>query len=144
MGGKVTSTSKVPWARPAHLMCGQPVWGIAALAACSYLSYLSYLHVRRQGFNWKHDAWSMATYAVWILLLSGLTGATRCLRERLFFALVLANFAMGFLLTVWGDAPREAVRDVRIISLGLWGLAALVSLGVAFSSGQGAAGKRVT
>ena len=114
-----------PRRRPAHLLCGQRVWGVAVLAAGSYFSYLSYLHVQRAAFGWKHDAWSMATYAVWVLLLAGLTFAIQCLRERLFYGLLLVNFAMGFGLTVWSDASLEAVRGVRIISTVVWALAAV-------------------
>jgi hypothetical protein len=57
--------------RSAHLMCGMPVWGIAGVLACSYLAYLSYSHVRRAEFDWPHDAWSIVTYAVWVLLMGG-------------------------------------------------------------------------
>jgi hypothetical protein len=122
----------------AHLMCGTPLWGVAGAAGCVYLAYLSYEHVRRQGFNWKHDAWSIVTYSVWVLLLAGLTSATRCWRERMFFGLVLANFVLGFLLTVWASATRDAVRDVRIISGVLWGLAAMVSLAITLAPGRSA------
>jgi hypothetical protein len=134
--GQVTLPAKARHGRPIHLMCGMPVWGIAGFVGCAYLAFVSYEHVRRQGFNWKHDAWSIATYAVWVLLLAGLTSATRCWRERVFFALVLANFALGFGLTVWAGAPREAVRDVRVISSVLWGLAAVASGVVTFSSAR--------
>jgi tellurite resistance protein TehA-like permease len=115
-------------------MCGMPIWGIAAALGCSYLAYLSYGHVRRGEFDWPHDAWFIVTYAVWVMLMAGLMSETRCLRERIFFALVLANFTLGFVLAIWGTAPLEAVRGVRVISTGLWSLAALVSLAVTFSS----------
>ena len=130
-------TAKRPRTKAAHLMCGQPIWGIAGVLSCSYLAYLSWSHVHREEFDWPHDVWSMVTYAVWVLLMAGLMSETRCLRERVFFALVLANFTLGFVLAIWEAAPLEAVRGVRIISSGLWGLAALVSVVVAFSSGQG-------
>jgi hypothetical protein len=118
-------------------MCGIPIWGIAGVLGCSYLAYLSYNHVRRGEFDWPHDGWTIATYAVWVLLMAGLTSETRCWRERFFFVLVLANFTLGFVLAIWAAAPREAVRGVRIISSALWSLAALVSLTVTFSSGPG-------
>ena len=118
-------------------MCGVPIWGIAGVLGCSYLAYLSYGHVRRGEFDWPHDGWTIATYAVWVLLMAGLTSETRCLRERIFFVLVLANFTLGFVLAIWTAAPLEAVRGVRIISSALWSLAALVSLTVIFSSGPG-------
>ena len=135
MEGQVTTT-KIRRRRPAHLMCGMAVWGITGAVACSYLAYLSYVHVRRAEFEWPHDTWSIVTYAVWVLLMAGLMSETRCWRERIFFALVLANFSLGFVLAMWGGASLEMVRNVRVISVGLWGLAALVSAVVMFSSGR--------
>jgi hypothetical protein len=123
-------------ARSAHLMCGTPVWGIAGVLACSYLAYLSYSHLRLAEFDWSHDALSILTYAVWVLLMAGLLSETRCWRERIFFGLVLVNFILGFALAMWGAAPIQAVRGVRIVSAGLWAAAALVSVVMAFSSGQ--------
>lgn len=117
-------------------MCGMPLWGISGAVACSYLSYLSYIHVRRAEFDWSHDVWFVVTCAVWVLLMAGLMSETRCWRERIFFGLVLANFTLGFVLAAWGDAPARMVREVRVISAWLWGLAALVSLVVTFSPGQ--------
>ena len=143
MEEQVTPTTKVPRAKAAHLMCGMPIWGITAALGCTYLAYLSYGHVRRAEFDWPHDTWFIVTYAVWVLLMAGLISETRCLRERAFFALVLANFTLGFVLAIWVAAPLEAVRGVRIISAGLWGLAALVSVVVAFSSGQTTVEKKV-
>jgi hypothetical protein len=128
-------TTKPPRTKPAHLMCGQPIWGIAGVLSCSYLAYLSWSHVRREEFEWPHDGWSILTYAIWILLMGGLLSETRCWRERIFFGLVLTNFVLGFALVIWNAAPGDAVRNVRIISAVLWGLAAAVSLIVTFSSG---------
>ena len=65
-------------ARSAHLMCGTPVWGIAGVLACSYLAYLSYNHLRLAEFDWSHDALSILTYAVWVLLMAGLLRETVC------------------------------------------------------------------
>jgi len=104
--------------------------------ACGYFAYLSYAHVRRGEFDWPHDAWSIVTYAVWVLLMAGLLSETRCWRERIFFALVLANFTLGFALAVWQKASVDVVRDVRVVSAGLWGTTALVSVVVTFSSGR--------
>jgi hypothetical protein len=117
-------------------MCGQPIWGIAGVLSCSSLAYLSLGHVRREEFDWPHDSWSIVTYAVWILLMGGLLSETRCWRERIFFALVLTNFVLGFVLAIWSTVPNSAVREVRIISAALWALAAAVSLIVTFSSGS--------
>lgn len=136
MEEQITPTTKARRTRAAHLMCGIPIWGIAGVLGCSYLAHLSYRHVRRGEFDWPHDGWTIVTYAVWVVLMAGLTSETRCLRERIFFVLVLANFTLGFVLALWAAAPLEAVRGVRVISAGLWGLAALVSVVVTFSSGQ--------
>jgi hypothetical protein len=136
MEAHVTPTRQARRARSAHLMCGMPLWGVTGTLACSYLAYLSYNHVRRAEFEWAHDGWSIATYSVWVLLMVGLLGETRCWRERIFFGLVMANFVLGLALAVWQAAPVDAVREVRVVSAGLWGAAALVSLVVTFSSGQ--------
>jgi hypothetical protein len=136
MEARVTPTVKAGRVRSPHLMCGTPVWGIAGVLACTYLAYVSYQHIRLAEFDWSHDVLSILTYAVWVLLMAGLLSETRCWRERIFFGLVLANFALGFALAAWRAAPLQAVREVRMISAGLWTAAALVSVIVTFSSGQ--------
>jgi|SRR5690348_13117493 len=123
-------------------MCGQPIWGIAGVLSCSYLAYLSWGHVHREEFDWPHDGWSILTYAIWVLLMGGLLSETRCWRERIFFGLVLTNFALGFALVIWSAAPNNAVREVRMISAALWALAAAVSLLVTFSSGTPSAARK--
>jgi len=133
--GQVTPTTKPRRVKPAHLMCGMPLWGICGAILCSYLAYVSYAHVRQGEFTWSHDLLSIVTYAVWVLLIAGLISETRCLRERRFFFLLFANFTLGFVLAVWADAPLEMVRKVREISSGLWALAAIASLVVTFSPG---------
>jgi hypothetical protein len=125
--------AKSPRQRPEHLMCGTPFWGFAGVVACTYFSYLSLSHVQRGEFGWPHDAWSIVSYAVWVLLMAGLARETRCWRERVFFGLVLTNFGFGFLVSVWTNASDEMVRELRIISTGLWGAAALVSLILMFA-----------
>jgi len=134
--GQITPATKPGRAKPAHLMCGMPLWGIAGVMACSYLAYVSFAHVREGDFSWSHDFLSIVTYAVWVILIVGLISETRCLRERLFFILVFANFTLGFVLAVWADAPLAMVRRVREISSGLWALAAIASLVVALSLGR--------
>jgi hypothetical protein len=128
--------AKTPRPKAAHLMCGLPFWGFAAFLGCAYLSYLSVVHVRRAEFDWPHDAWSIAGYGVWVLLMAGLMNETRCRRERTLFALVLANFLLGFVLAVWSNAPEHAVRQMRLASAGMWGLAAVAGLTVMFSAGK--------
>ena len=142
MEGQITPATKPRRVKPAHLMCGMPLWGIGGAILCSYLAYVSYAHVREGEFTWSHDFLSIVTYAVWVLLIAGLISETRCLRERLFFVLVFANFTLGFVLAVWGDAPLEMVRKVREISSGLWVLAAIASLVVALSPGRNTSEKK--
>ncbi len=127
-------TTKPHRPKPAHLMCGQPVWGIAGVLACSYFAYLSLGHIRHSDFAWVHDGWSIVTYGIWVLLMAGLLFEPRCWRERVFFALLLANFALGFTLAVWADVPVPTVREARAISGAAWTLAALVSLRITFSA----------
>jgi tellurite resistance protein TehA-like permease len=140
--GQVTPTTKPRRAKPAHLMCGMPLWGIAGAMMCSYLAYVSYAHVRQGEFSSSHDVLSIVTYAVWVLLIAGVISETRCLRERLFFVLVFANFTLGFVLAVWAGAPFEIVRKVREISSALWALAAVASLVVALSPGRATSEKK--
>lgn len=142
MEGEITSTTEPRHTKPAHLMCGMPLWGIAGAILCSYLAYVAFAHVRHGEFSWSHDLLSIVTYAVWVVLIAGLISETRCLRERLFFVLVFANFTLGFMLAVWADAPLEMVRKVREISAGLWVLAAIASLLVALSPGRAPAEKK--
>jgi len=66
----------------------------------------------------------------------GLITETHCWKERVFFGLVLANFAFGFFMGLWTNASDLVVRDSRLISAGAWAAAALVSLGLMFSKGD--------
>lgn len=123
-------------------MCGIRIWGLAGALACSHLAYLSYAHVQRGKFDWPHDAWSVVTYGVWMLFMAGLIRETRCRRERAFFALVLTNFAVGFVFVVWRNASAATVRRMRIGTAGLWAVAALASLVLTFSSGRDSAAEK--
>jgi hypothetical protein len=111
-----------------HLMCRTPLWGIAGFVGCAYFAWLSLSHLLRHEYDWSHDYWTAATYVVWILLLLGLTLDTRCLRERFFFGLLVANFVIGFGLTLWRTAPPSDVRLARVFTGALWTAAALASL----------------
>ncbi len=117
-----------PRAKSAHLMCRTPFWGIAGAAGCAYLCYVSYSRLQESDFSWSQDWQSIATAAVWIVLVLGLLSETRCWRERAFFGLLLLNFVSWLTLSVWTTAPYSAIRDVRRVTVGLWGLAALTSL----------------
>jgi hypothetical protein len=114
--------------RSGHLMCRTPLWGVAGFLGCAYFAWVSFGHVTRNEYEWPHDAWTAATYIVWILLLAGLALDTRCLRERVFFGVLVINFAVGCWLTLWRNIPSADVRTARIGTGALWALAALVSL----------------
>ena len=111
-----------------HLMCRATAWGIMGFLACAYFAWISFGHVLRNEYEWPHDAWTAATYVVWILVLAGLMLDTRCLRERLFFGVLAVNFVIGFGLTLWRTVPAAQVRTARLGTGVLWALAALVSL----------------
>ena len=111
-----------------HLMCRTPLWGVAGFLGCAYFAWVSFSHVAHNEYVWPHDFWTAATYIVWILLLAGLALDTRCRRERVFFGLLVVNFAIGCGLTLWYNVPSAEVRTARIGTGALWALAALVSL----------------
>ena len=111
-----------------HLMCRTPLWGVAGFLGCAYFAWISFSHLWRKEYYWPHDLWTAATYIVWILLLAGLALDTRCLRERVFFGLLVINFVLGCGLTLWRNIPPADVRTARIATGALWALAALVSL----------------
>ena len=111
-----------------HLMCRTPLWGVAGFLGCAYFAWLSFSHVTRNDYDWPHDLWTVATYVVWIVLLAALALDTRCLRERVFFGLLVINFVVGCGLTLWRHVPDADVRMARIGTGAFWALAALVSL----------------
>jgi len=114
--------------RSGHLMCRTPLWGVAGFAGCVYFAWVSFSRVAQNDYDWPHDWWTAVTYLVWILLLGALAFDTRCLRERAFFGLLLINFVVGCVLTLWHNVSFADVRTARIGTGVLWGLAALVSL----------------
>jgi hypothetical protein len=117
-------------------MCGKPLWGVAGLVSCAYFAFLSYSHVRHSEFEWPHDWGSILAYGVWVLLMAALASESPCWLERVFFVLVLGNFALGFVLAVWTDAPYQRVRDLRVTSVWTWAVAAIVSGVIALRSGE--------
>ena len=117
-----------------HFMCGTHLWGVIAACACAYFARLSYSHVQAGEYDWPHDGLTIATYAIWILLMAGLTIEVQCWRERTFFFLVFANFVMGFFVAVWSRATLNDVRNLRVASTVVWGLAAVASLTTVFNT----------
>jgi|SRR5271165_219667 len=114
--------------RSRHLMCRTPLWGVAGFLGCAYFAWISFARVASSDYDWPHDLWTAATYVVWILLLVGLAVDTHCLRERVFFGILVVNFVAGCLLTLWYSVSSSAVRGARIGTGVLWTLAALASL----------------
>ena len=78
-----------------HLMCRTPLWGLAGFVGCAYFSWISFAHVIHNEFEWPHDYWTAITYVVWIVLLGALALDTHCLRERIFFSVLVINFVVG-------------------------------------------------
>jgi hypothetical protein len=111
-----------------HLMCSTPLWSVAGFLGCAYFAWVSFGHITRHEYEWPHDLWTAATYVVWIVLLAGLALDTRCLRERVFFGLLVINFVVGCGLTLWRNIPSADVRTARLGTGALWAVAALVSL----------------
>ncbi len=121
-------SAKSPHRHSDHLMCGTPLWGAAGLLGCAYFAWTSFSHVMRNDYVWPHDYWTAATYIVWIILLAAVALDTRCLRERVFFGVLVANFLLGFALTLWHGISTSGVRTARIGTGALWAMAAVVSL----------------
>ena len=128
MDRQIGSTEPDRWYLSTHLMCRTALWGIAGFLGCGYFAWISFSHITRGEYDWPHDAWTGATYVVWILLLGGLMLDTHCLRERLFFGVLVFNFVVGCVLTLWRTAPVAEVRAARLGTGTLWTLAALISL----------------
>ena len=134
-----TAAAKRPYAS-GHLMCRATGWGVMGFLACSYFAWFSFSHILRRAYDWPHDGWTAATYVVWIVLLMGLMLDTHCLRERIFFGVLVANFVIGFGLTLWHAVSPEAMRTARIGTGALWALAALMSLSTIGRAGKLGAG----
>jgi len=126
-GLRTTTGAKRPYGS-GHLMCRTALWGVAGFLACAYFTWVSFTHVTRHVYEWPHDLWTAATYIVWIILLLGLALDTRCLRERVFFGVLVINFVIGCGLTLWYNIPSADVRIARIGTGTLWAAAALISL----------------
>lgn len=111
-----------------HLMCRTPLWGLAGFLGCAYFTWISFAHVIHNELEWPHDYWTAVTYVVWIVLLGALALDTHCLRERVFFGVLVINFVVGCGLTLWRSISSSDVRVARSGTGALWALAALLSL----------------
>ncbi len=123
-----TAAEPKPSSKTGHLMCRTALWGVAGFLGCGYFAWISFSRVMRQAYEWPHDSWTIATYLVWIVLLAGLALDTRCLRERVFFGVLVINYAIGCALTLWQTIPDTSVRSARIATGTLWTVAAVASL----------------
>jgi len=97
-------------------------------ALCAYFAYTAYVVLRDQDFPWEHELWTIVTWAVWIVLLTGLFSETRCRRERILVVLLLANCILGLIGSASTSLRYVTVRWARELSLALWLMATLVSL----------------
>ena len=91
---EAVTTQKKPYTS-GHLMCRTPLWGVAGFLGCAYFAWISFAHVIHDEYEWPHDYWTAVTYIVWIVLLAALALDTRCLRERMFFGVLVVNFVVG-------------------------------------------------
>jgi hypothetical protein len=121
--------------RAAHLICGSKLWTLLALICCAYFAKIAVTRIYGV-WAWSHDPWDVATHLIWVLFMIGLITETRCWKERLLFALVLANFGLAFVMGLWTAASATLVGATRLISAGAWVAAALVSLALMFSRGS--------
>jgi hypothetical protein len=116
-------------------MCGSKLWPLLGVLCCGYFAKVAASRIHG-AWAWSHDPWDVATHLIWILFMVGLITETHCWKERLFFGLVLANFACGFVMGLWTNASDLVVRDTRLVSAGAWAAAAVVSLGLMFLKGD--------
>lgn len=121
--------------KPAHLMCGSKLWTISGFICCAYFAKVAATRVESVT-PWSHDPWDIATHLIWMIFMIGLITETRCWKERLFFGLVLANFAFAFGMGLWSGASDPTVRETRFVSAIAWAVAAGVSLLLTFSKGS--------
>ncbi len=117
-------------------MCGSRIWTIAAFLCSAYFANIAVERARASVAPWSHDALDVATHGIWVLFMIGLITETSCWKERVFFAVVLVNFAVASTMGVWGSASMAAIHESRMVSAILWAVAALVSLGLVFARGD--------
>lgn len=122
--------------RSAHLICGSRLWTIAGLLCSAYFAKVAVERVRSANIAWSHDHLDITTHGVWVLFMLGLMTETRCWKERVFFGVVMANFALAFVMGLWSSAPEALVGQTRWISAALWILSAVASFLLIFARGD--------
>jgi hypothetical protein len=118
-------------ARTPHLLCGSRFWPLSAALGCLYLAWLAYSHIASHQVAWPADVWSILAYSVWVIFLLVVTSESHCFRERLLFAIFIANFALGIGMAATPATPPAAIT-ARQVSLALWILGALYSVSFIF------------
>jgi hypothetical protein len=121
-------------ARTPHLLCGSRFWPISASLGCVYLAWLAYARLASHQFAWPNDTWSVLAYAVWVVFLLVVTSESHCVRERLLFTILIANFALGLCMAAARGVQPSAAQTARQISLSLWILGALYGASFMFRS----------
>lgn len=121
--------------RTPHLLCGSRFWPLSATVGCAYLAWLAYSHLASHQVAWPADVWAILAYAVWILFLLVLITETRCLPERLLFAVFIANFTLGLAMAA-APALQAVAATARQFSLGLWMVGGVYSLSFMLRSAE--------
>ena len=117
-------------------MCGSRLWTIAAFLCSAYFAKVAVERSRASLVGWSHDALDITTHGVWVFFMVGLITETCCWKERVFFTVVLVNFALASIMGLWSSASAAAVANARIVSAVLWVVAAVISLGLVFARGE--------
>jgi hypothetical protein len=115
--------------KPEHLIC-RTGWALLMVAGCGYFVYRVFADISAHDYQWRHHWWNALTWAVWAVLAAGLISETRCVRERILFGVLFAQFALGIVFSLWATAPFDVIRQARWASLALWWVAALMSIAV--------------
>jgi hypothetical protein len=117
-------------------MCGSRLWTIAAFLCSAYFARIAAQRLRSANLGWSHDALDIATHGVWVLFMLGLISETRCWKERVFYGLVLANFALASVMGLWTSASGALLSETRWLSAALWIAAAVTGFALIFAKGR--------
>lgn len=113
--------------KPAHLVC-RSGWALLLIVVCAYFAYRIVVEIRLGDYEVQSSWWKALTWGVWAVLAAGLISEVRCWRERLLFGVLSVKLWLGCVLSLWASAPFVVLREARWVSLGLWCLAALLSV----------------
>lgn len=113
--------------KPAHLVC-RSGWALLLTIVCAYFAYRVLTEIRLGDYEVQSNWWKALTWGVWAVLAAGLFSEVRCWRERLLFGVLFVKLLLGCVFSLWASASFVVVREAHWVSLGLWCLAALLSL----------------